>query len=256
MDVALSARPVGDPLMALELHRKLARKLGYDIQKFNKQVVVETHLRYLLPLRGIECVIDVGANVGQYAKGLREVIGYTGEIHSFEPLPAAFDVLAKEASADPLWHAYNYALGDEDGEAELNVMEHTVFSSLHDANAQGHAKFKDGIDVAETVKVPLRRLDGLVAELGIDVTSKPTLLKMDTQGHDAWVFKGASGIMEHIEALQSEVSVVGIYDGVPTYIELFATYTAAGFELTGVYTLNRYRDTGHIIELDCVFAKR
>ena len=242
--------------MALELHRRLARKLGYDIQKFNKQVVVETHLRYLLPLLDIGIVIDVGANEGQYAQGLRSIIGYEGEIHSFEPLPAAFEKLSANAASDPLWHVHNYALGDEDGEAELKVSEHTVFSSLHETNAQGHAKFKGGIAVADTVKVPLRRLDGLVGELGIDVSSTPTFLKMDTQGHDAWVFQGAAGILPQLAGLQSEVSVIGIYEGVPTYIELFEIYRNAGFELTGVYTLNRYRDTGHIVELDCVFARR
>lgn len=242
--------------MALELHRRLARKLGYDIQKFNKQVVVETHLRYLLPLLKIDIVLDVGANEGQYAQGLREVVGYEGTIHSFEPLPAAYAKLAEKASRDPRWHVHNYALGDEDGEAELKVMEHTVFSSLHAANAQGQAKFKDGISVAETVKVPLRRLDGLVHELGIDVMGTPSFLKMDTQGHDAWVFQGASGIVQHLKGLQSEVSVIGIYEGVPTYLELLAVYKGAGFELTGAYTINRYRDTGHIVELDCVFARR
>ena len=242
--------------MALELHRRLARRLGYDIQKFNKQVVVETHLRYLLPLLNIEVVLDVGANEGQYAEGLRSVIGYEGDIHSFEPLPAAFEVLQQKAAKDPRWHAHNYALGDEDGEAELKVSEHTVFSSLHDTNEQGHSKFKGGISVADTVKVPLRRLDGLVEELGIDVVNRGSYLKMDTQGHDAWVFRGAAGILDALNGMQSEVSVIGIYEGVPTYIELLTMYREAGFELTGAYTINRYRDTGHVIELDCILAKR
>ena len=49
--------------------------------------------------------------------------------------------------------------------------------------------------------------------------------------------------------------MVGIYEGVPNYVEQLAIYRAAGFELTGAFTINRYPKTGHVVELDCVFSR-
>jgi FkbM family methyltransferase len=240
--------------MPLQLHRKLARSLGYDLQKFNKQMQLETHLRLLLPLLEIDVVLDVGANEGQYARMLREELDYAGTIHSFEPIPDAYATLKDAASSDDHWFVHNFALGDAESELEINVSNHSVFSSFHDVNTRGNVKFREGIGVAESISVPVRRLDAVIQELIPDYRSRRLYLKMDTQGHDKWVFEGAGEMIGELRGLQSELSVLGIYDGVPDYVEMFQLYRSHGFELSGIYAVNRYRGTGHIIELDCVFA--
>ena len=78
---------------------------------------------------GINVVLDVGANVGQYGTGLRNV-GYTGRIVSFEPLSTEFKQLSAKATADGAWQSLNFALGDVDGSSEINVSsEYTQVSS-------------------------------------------------------------------------------------------------------------------------------
>jgi hypothetical protein len=87
----------------------LALNLGYDIRQtgshFYKRPID------FLRSRNIDLVIDVGANVGQYAERLRKD-AYTGWIVSFEPTAAAYEELAALANKDGRWKAINIALGD------------------------------------------------------------------------------------------------------------------------------------------------
>lgn len=57
------------------------------------------HLLNVLDAYDIDCVIDVGANAGQYGKFLRE-IGFEGHIVSFEPVSVAFTLLEQQSAAD------------------------------------------------------------------------------------------------------------------------------------------------------------
>ena len=79
---------------------------------------------------------------------------------------------------------------------------------------------------------------------------------MDTQGPDRAVFEGAGEYAGRFCGIQSEIAVTPIYDDVPDYMESIALYRSYGYEVTGLYTVNRHRATGHVIEFDCVMAPR
>lgn len=251
--------------MTLKLgwHRRLAQAFGYDIDKFNKQLTVETHLRELLPRLGVDLVLDVGANEGQYVGVLRHV-GYTGQIISFEPSAEAFAKLAQAAAKDDSWQVFNIALGDATGEATLNISGASVFNSLHQSNEFGKAKYgaaiESPIEAPSTETVSVERLDTILhmlrEEKVVDFADRNVFLKMDTQGHDSAVFDGAGEYASRFSGLQSEIAVTPIYDGIPDYMDSIALYRSFGYEVTGLYTVNRHRVTGHVIEFDCVMAPR
>ena len=210
-----------------------------------------THLAALLRLLEIDCVLDVGANRGQYARLLRR-IGYRGRIVSFEPVPECFQQLRRYASGDTRWTAVPVALGAEDALLPLHVAAGTEFSSLRQTSDYARCTFP-GSAVTRTVDVRVRRLDALWAEhvrAGDHVH-----LKLDTQGYDQQVLDGARGVLDGVASVQTELAVKSLYEGVPRYADAIPRLEAFGFELTGVFPVLRDRQL-RIVELDCVMRRR
>lgn len=203
-------------------------------------------LKHLLDLAKINCVLDVGANEGQFATDVRG-IGFKGLIVSFEPLRQEFSRLQKTFGQDPLWRGFQFALGDKSGPAKINVIPHlTVMSSI----LQSTAKWRS----VEIEDIEVRRLDDIFHAAISDLAEPRVLLKMDTQGYDLRVFQGAAQSLRHIHALHSELSVVPIYAGMPHYIEALDTFERAGFELFNLAVVSR-TTRGGLQELNCLMAR-
>src|SRR5207247_2055417 len=94
--------------------QRLVRSVGYDISKFTPLSHPIARRKRMLDTYGIDTVMDVGANAGQFARKLRSAIGYTGRILSFEPVTSAFDLLRLNAKGDPKWEVFKFALGDSE----------------------------------------------------------------------------------------------------------------------------------------------
>jgi len=204
------------------------------------------HLRKLLELQSINCVVDVGANRGQFATEIRG-IGYRGRIISFEPLSSEFGVLGQRFRNDALWTGHQVALGDTPGKALLNVIPNlTVMSSI----LRPKSKWKS----MEVEEVEVRRLDGMASQLFDAIPEPRVLLKMDTQGFDLRVFEGASGCLDVMRGLQSEIAIVPLYDGMPRYLEALSVYESKGFGLFNLSVVSRTRG-GTLQELNCMMTR-
>ncbi len=204
-----------------------------------------SHLRALLGDLGINCVLDVGANRGQFATELR-AIGYTGHIISFEPVEREFVEASRRLAGDPKWKGYQIALGSEEMESKINVTQRSDLSSL--------LRLRDSGTVLHRQDVSVRRLDGILPALVEQIPSARIFLKMDTQGFDVEVFRGASGCIKSVLGLQSELSITPIYERMPHYIQALAEYEALGFELYNISPVARMFGKG-LVEVNC-FMKR
>jgi FkbM family methyltransferase len=194
---------------------------------------------------GIDVVLDVGANRGFYAKHLR-MMGFTGRILSFEPDPGTFRHLVAMAEGDPRWQVFNIALGEAAGEIDFHVVttgEQTTLSSA--------LRPLDGFD-RTTIRVPVRPLTEVLREADVPDDAR-VFLKMDTQGYDLKVFEGA-GNAPAIRLMQSEVSVVPIYDGMPHYTDALRRYEEAGFMLLDLFVVNRTEEGG-VLEYDALMMR-
>src|SRR5579864_4151395 len=97
----------------MKIHKEFARLFGFELLHIRKdQPSLASHLGQLLRLFEVNCLIDVGANAGQYGAMLRKA-GYQGRIASFEPVSDTFAELARQAAADPDWRTFKYALGSK-----------------------------------------------------------------------------------------------------------------------------------------------
>ncbi|MET8163643.1 FkbM family methyltransferase [Streptomyces sp. NPDC102259] len=210
------------------------------------------HVVAMLELYGVNCVFDVGANNGQYAKRLRK-LGYTGRIVSFEPTSETFARLEKAAAEDPDWQVHRCGLGREETTAEIHVGWKTM-NSLLPASDYGKGRYSR-FTKADTEEIRVRRLDEVMAE-ALDGLAEPRpFLKMDTQGYDLEVFAGAGERIAEFVGMQSEVAVLKLYEGSPGMGEAVAVYEAAGFGITGMYPVTREASTGRVIEFDCVLMR-
>ncbi|MFA5632635.1 MAG: FkbM family methyltransferase [Porticoccaceae bacterium] len=236
----------------MKLHNKIAGFFGYELIKRRKHPSPASHVINLIRRQRIDVVLDVGANSGQFGAMLRDW-GYRGDIHSFEPVAETFAALRQSAAGDSAWHTHNLALGDVPGEQVINVSASSDLSSFLAANAFGEDKYAD-IAVSATQAVAVARLDEFLSARPELFAARNIFLKMDTQGYDLNVLRGAETVLDRIDVLLSELSLIPIYTDMPDYLEALRLYRNYGFVLTGLYPISR-RDDFSVIEMDCMFIR-
>jgi FkbM family methyltransferase len=237
-----------------KLLRTALNKCGFDIIRTkNDHDDLAKHLANVLHSREIDCVFDVGANSGQYGMFLRE-LGYRGYIISFEPVNAVFRKLKETSKGDDKWLCFDYALGDKNESKVINVYKSTVFSSFLTANDYSKNIWHSLEDVVpETVQV--RRLGDIWNEVIGSLTCRNYMLKLDTQGFDKFAFEGARDRLRDISVLQSELSLIPVYEGMAEVYDVLKEYNSCDYFISGMYPINRDQSLA-VIEYDCVMVKR
>lgn len=237
---------------------QVAQQFGYEIVPAWRMrgLSCARHLQALFEQYRIEAVVDVGANIGQYHDFLRNEVQFRGPVLSYEPQPACFDKLRARQSEDPNWEIRNLALGEMAGELELNIMSESQFSSFLQPEHALVGDF-DGMNrVRDVVKVPIRRLDDELSPDTAPSSMRGRLyLKLDTQGYDLTVLRGATHSLSRVMALQTELSVKPVYRGMPGYRQMIDELEGLGFELSSMFPVSHDADMG-LIEADGVFINR
>jgi len=237
--------------------RALTTRFGYGVFDLRKDqspaVFLGGHLRALFERLDINCVIDVGANVGQYGSLIRRA-GYAGRILSIEPLAEAYAALRQRARSDQRWQTMNLALGEKDETRLFNIFAADDLSSFLVPSA--HMAHLDNSFVIRCEAVTVRRLASIFADIVSDLSNPRLFLKLDTQGYDLQVVNGATDCLPQILGIQSELAVIPLYEGAADHLEMLAYYRHLGFYPTGIFPVAKDRKTGHVFEFDAVFARR
>jgi FkbM family methyltransferase len=224
--------------------------LGLRLQRQRPYRDPVQHLCLKIPEFGVATVLDVGANEGQFGSRLREA-GYAGKIISFEPLARCREVLSKTARNDSGWYvAERAALGAKDDTVIMNVSENLVSSSMlpiAEKTVSVHAPAR----YVATEEVPLRRLDAMR-----DPTWKaPFALKIDTQGFELEVLKGATAMLPDVPVVLLEMSLVTIYEGGAGFAELYAWMEQAGYRCIGITEGLSDVQRNEQLQADAVFVR-
>jgi FkbM family methyltransferase len=236
----------------------VADRLGFAVvPAWRMPSLQQAHdLGHILRTLEIDTVLDVGANEGGYRQFLRENVGFRGRIVSFEPVSSVYQALTAAAKADPDWTGFQMALGDADGQLDINVSNRTTMSSFLQPDRAGLAGMGYGhlvavTDVVRTETVTVRRLDSVLADVLNGRRDSRILLKCDTQGFDLEVIAGASASLSSIVALQVELSFKPIYENAPAYGEVLERINGAGFDVSGIYPVRR-DELLRIVNFDCL----
>lgn len=209
------------------------------------------HRRALTMRRhGIDLVLDVGANTGQYAASLVKA-GYCGRIVSFEPLPAAFAAMAGRDL--PRWRGVQAAVGATPGRAEIYMSANTETSSLlvpHGLLVRAMPSAK----VVKAVSVDVVAIDGIWTSVTRDARS--VMLKIDVQGAEHAVLDGAQKSLSGLTLLEVEMSLVQLYDSGSSIYDLLPRLHTAGFEVVSIDEGFTDPSTGQVLDIDVLLECR
>lgn len=235
-----------------KLIRRAANRFGIDIRRHHPRTTSTGRLCQMLAHQGVNLVIDVGANVGQFARSLRES-GYVDKIVSFEPLEAAHAELLRNSRNDCNWQiAPPVAVGDHDGEITINVSGNSVSSSLLNM-LDTHANAAPGSAYTGVQRTRLSRLDTITSEY-LQPGMVP-FLKIDTQGYEDRVLDGASELLDLAQGLQLELSFVPLYQGQKLFDELVERLRLHGFCIWAIWPGFNDPSTGRMLQVDVTFFR-
>ena len=236
----------------MKLLRSLAQRFGYDLVPQKKAKTPSAQLAAVLKHQRIDTVLDVGANVGQYGERLRKW-GYDGRIISFEPLPSAHAKLLECAASDPAWEvAPRMAIGDVDGEIDIQVSAETDMSSILPQSAI-LKEVSPSSAIQDIERVAIRRLDSVAATY-VNAEHR-VFMKVDTQGYEPQVLDGSEALLPRLVGVQLEMSLLPIYEGERDYLTMIRRLADAGFALQLVLPGYFERKLGRMLEIDGVFVR-
>ena len=200
---------------------------------------------------GVETVLDVGANVGQFVGELRRE-GWTGPVVSFEPLPIAHAELDGRAKADPEWIiAPPMALGRHSTTAQINVALNLASSSL--LSVQNRSV--EAAPESATADVATVRVEPLDAVLAPDWRS-PYAIKLDTQGFELEVLAGAEETLKKTKIIMTELSLARLYRDGARLTEVYGRLEDAGFTCIALTEGFLDLQNNEMLQVDGVFVRR
>jgi FkbM family methyltransferase len=200
----------------------------------------------------IDLVLDVGANIGQFASEIRQC-GYAGKIVSFEPLSQAHAELLQTSAGDPMWDAYpRCALGDHNGEVEINIAGNSQSSSILPM-LESHRSAAPESEYQGKEIVPIKTLDAIAGQYLKD--ARAPFLKIDTQGFEWQVLDGARDTLPHIKGVLVELSLVPLYGGQHLWREVIDRLEAEGFILWAFNPVFSDQIMGRTLQVDGVFYR-
>ena len=245
--------------MLLKTIKKLINKIGLNLSKFNLDNNRDYRLNFFLKHQSIDCVLDVGANSGQYGTLLRD-IGYKNKIISFEPIPEAYKKLNELIKKDNLWEAFNFGLGNKTDELEINISKNLLSNSILKMNED---YFKVGSEIMTShdiestkyiskEKIKIKTLTEFMLTNKLDY--KNIFLKMDVQGYEDKILEGIENF-DNIEGMQVEMSLINLYENQMIFEDLYKKIKTQGYELWDFRRGFSNVKNGRIFQMDGIFFK-
>jgi FkbM family methyltransferase len=157
-----------------------------------------------------------------------------------ESLPI-MESLAKRMNA----RVFNVALGDRKDRATIDVRPELGGSTL--LEERGHKQS------VTSYEVPVERLDSLIERKSLE---GPCLCKIDVQGAELMVLRGMTGLLDAMDLLIIEVSLIDTLVDAPIFHDIDAFLSGHGFVLYDILDLGRRPLDGALGQMDVVYCKK
>ena len=197
-------------------------------------------------------IYDIGANEGQFAKELR-YYGYTHKIISFEPLSIEHAKLNNNSKNDENWEVYErVAIGDENKNIEINISKNSVSSSILNIKNE-HIDAAPESKFVSKQKVNQVKLNDVFKKISKNLSN--SFLKIDTQGYEFQVLKGADQVLSNFKGVLVEVSLAELYEGQKNWIDIIEYLKSLGFKIWSIDRGFTNKKNGKTLQVDLVFFR-
>lgn len=199
----------------------------------------------------INTVIDVGAHRGEFAAQFHKLLP-NAKIYCFEPSKNNFVELATSLKNLQNIKIFNLALGDRQGETEMYYNKFSPSSSIMKI-ATLHKEIFPFTSEQELEIIKITTLDDIAKELDL---IDNILLKIDVQGYEDRVIKGAINFLEKIKIIIIETSFRELYESQPLFAEIYELLSKRGFVYSGSWQELSSPIDGTPLQQDSLFIKR
>lgn len=200
----------------------------------------------------INVLLDVGANSGQFAEKTI-IYGYKKKIISFEPMSKAHKELSLKSKKYKNWEIYKrVGIGEKKGVKILNISKNSVSSSILEINKK-HLVDEPNARIISKEKINLVTLNDVLKNFN---KKDKIFLKIDTQGFEKKIIKGASKVLNKINCIMLETSIIPMYKGEDNYIEIIQFMKKKGFYVWAIERGFSNKITGRVNQLDIIFVKK
>lgn len=227
--------------------KKVFHTVGLDLKRLDP---AELNKFVWLTNQNIKTILDIGANTGQFARMIHEVLP-EAKVYSFEPLQDCYEELVEKMKGVPNFKAFNVALGAEDGETEIHRSEFSPSSSLLPMGDLHKRAFPQ--TSRETLeRISVKRLDGMADLLTCD---GGLLVKLDVQGYEDQVIAGGYETFRKAKVIIIETSFQVLYNGQPLFAAMFDMLRRLGFAYRGNLDQLRNPLDGSVLQSDSIFIR-
>ena len=214
----------------------LRRRLGFPLEELALDRLKRSGLAPRL-------LFDVGASYGVFVDQAQQL--WPGcDIHCFEPEPEYVQILEQRAKRDHRLHVCPALVGSRK-HLEREYHFHLGASSLL-PNAEPPDSASD-----TRRRAPMVSLDEYCADRGL----APDFLKIDVQGYELEVLRGAERILPGVEVVLTEVNHIEVYRGAPLATDLIGWLADRGYALHDICNFMPRPSDGALWQTDMIFVR-
>lgn len=234
-------------LIPQPLRTRLKKALGLPSTRLHPDWEV---LRSIGPCESPHLVLDVGAHHGWFFHCWLDWCPQA-RVVAFEPTAESFQQASELYGADPRVRLFQLGIGAQTGELNFNILaDSQVSNSFLPPRQAVWEAIEYNTGAISQRRVPISTLDDFCAEQKI---AGAYLLKIDVQGYELEVLKGAIGILPRIDHVFVEAGIQRLYEGAPSFAEVCLFMEIQGFHL--MHLRAWHRGNRVLVETDLLFRR-